>query len=431
LLRWYRDPRRRGALEHERLYLQDYITALGQIAVDSKFEAFQDRLHRVAADGHRVIVFTQYLDTLDFIRDRLVARYGDRLACYSGRGGEVWDPALNRWRVVEKAEVKARSRRDHPQAITILLGTDAASEGLNLQQFSALINYDLPWNPMRVEQRIGRIDRIGQEAPAVKILNLYMEGTIEEDTYDTLKHRIGLFEEVVGPLQPIQAEMPRIFRRLARGEIELEEARRLLDEAAREKPRVVIAALEECVRQDLENAGLQSPDRAPVTQEQLAAWCLAHPTPGMRILCVPEPGMKTVSQSGTQGCLAITWAYAPPHLGVEATEEILATFNGELADRHPPTAFIEGGQSERAQETEGVRLLTWGDPYLTAWLEAIRGEPLAEGDYREAGFQPGENPLGVTSMAISRPAPGAWFPNRYIQGAFGSTLWRDRSPHHH
>jgi hypothetical protein len=392
LLRWYREPRRRGTLEQERLYLQDYITVLGQIATDSKFEVFQDRLNRVVADGQRIIVFTQYLDTLDFIRDRLVARYGDRLACYSGRGGEVWDAGLNRWRVVEKAEVKARSQRDHPQAITILLGTDAASEGLNLQQFSALINYDLPWNPMRVEQRIGRIDRIGQEAPTVRILNLYMEGTIEEDTYDTLKRRIGLFEEVVGPLQPILAEMPRIFRRLARGEIELAEARRQLDEAAREKPRVAIAALEECVRQDLGESISGPVDHAPATQEQLAAWCLAHPASGMRILSVPEPGMTTSHQSGTQGCLAITWADAPPHLGIESTAEILATFNGSLADRHPPTAPAEEDQTEGVQGTEGVRLLTWGDPYLTAWLEVIRGEPLIEEDYREAGLQPGANP---------------------------------------
>jgi hypothetical protein len=246
---------------------------------------------------------------------------------------------------------------------------------------------------MRVKQRIGRIDRIGQEAPTVKILNLYMEDTIEEDTYDTLKSRIGLFEEVVGPLQPILAEMPRIFRRLARGDIELEEARRLLDEATREKPRVAIAVLEECVRQDLGNTLLEIVDRAPVTQEQLAAWCLAHPAPGMRILCVPEPGMATASRVGTQGCLAITWADAPAHLGIEATEEILATFNGELADRHPPTALVEGDQSEGDQTKEGVRLLAWGDPYLSAWLEAIRGELLTEEEYREAGLQPGENPL--------------------------------------
>jgi hypothetical protein len=134
-------------------------------------------------------------------------------------------------------------------------------------------------------------------------------------------------------------------------------------------------------------------DRPPVTQEQLAAWCLAHPAPGMRKLCVPEPGMTTSHQSGTQGYLAITWPYAPVYLGIEATEEILATFNGELADRHAPTALAEGKHGRTGSAKEGVRLLTWGDPYLTAWLEAIRGEPLNEGDYREAGLQPGENPL--------------------------------------
>ena len=103
--------------------------------------------------------------------------------------------------------------------------------------------------------------------------------------------------------------------------------------------------------------------------------------------------MATASRVGTQGCLAITWADAPAYLGIEATEEILATFNGELADCHPPTARAEEAQSEGIQANEGVRLLTWGDPYITAWLEAIRGELLTEEDYREAGLQPGENPL--------------------------------------
>jgi hypothetical protein len=113
----------------------------------------------------------------------------------------------------------------------------------------------------------------------------------------------------------------------------------------------------------------------------------------MRILSVPEPGMTSSHQSGTQGCLAITWADAPPHLGIESTAEILATFNGALADRHPPTAPTEEDDSEVVEATEGVRLLTWGDPYLTAWLEAIRGEALTEEDYREAGLPPGATPL--------------------------------------
>jgi Helicase conserved C-terminal domain len=392
LVRLSQDPRRREELEAERLYLQDYIAALDQVTVDSKFDAFQYRLAAVVAEGHRVIVFTQYLDTLDFIRNQLVVRYGDRMACYSGRGGEIWDALVNAWRVVDKAEIKARSQHEHPHAMQILLGTDAASEGLNLQQFSALINYDLPWNPMRVEQRIGRIDRIGQEAPTVKILNLYMQGTIEEDAYYTLRHRIGAFEEVIGPLQPILAEMPRIFRRLARGEIELAEARRRLDAAAREQPHIAIASLEACVREEREAVSLGRQEPPSVTQGQLAAWCLAHPAPGMRIIGVPEPGTNTVVQDGTQGCLAITWAYAPPHLGIDPTEEVLATFSGALADRHPPTAPGEGEHGVEVEGKAGVRLVTWGDPYLSAWLETVRGVPLTETDYLMAGLAPDANP---------------------------------------
>lgn len=265
LRRLYDDPQRRSALTRERDFLQQYITDLRAVSTDSKFSVFQGRLTQVLAEGHRVIVFTQYLDTLDFIRERLVARFGDRLACYSGRGGEIWDPAYNGWRIVEKSEVKERTRSSHPQALRVLLGTDAASEGLNLQQFSVLINYDLPWNPMRVEQRIGRIDRIGQEAPEVRILNLYVRHTIEEDAYHTLKDRIGVFQEVVGPLQPILAEMPRIFRQVARGEMELEEARRQLDAAAAEKPRTAISSFEACVKAEDLAAGSDEYESAPAT----------------------------------------------------------------------------------------------------------------------------------------------------------------------
>ena len=86
------------------------------------------------------------------------------------------------------------------------------------------MNYDLPWNPMRVEQRIGRIDRIGQAAKVVLVSNLYIDRHHRGGHLLTLKDRIGVFEDVVGPLQPILAEMPRIFRKLAQGEIERAEA---------------------------------------------------------------------------------------------------------------------------------------------------------------------------------------------------------------
>lgn len=81
-----------------------------------------------------------------------------------------------------------------------------------------------------------------------------------------------------------------------------------------------------------------------------------------------------LAADGAANCLAITWPYAPSKFGIGGTEEILATFSGELADRHPPTGPTTDSTGVEQPGRDGVRLLTWGDPYLTAWLEAVRGE---------------------------------------------------------
>ena len=69
------------------------------------------------------------------------------------------------------------------------------------------------------------------------------------------------------------------------------------------------------------------------------------------------------------------------------------TFNGEVADRHPPTGPTSDATGVEQPGKEGVRLLTWGDPYLAAWLEDVRGEPLTDGDYQAAGLTQDDNPL--------------------------------------
>ena len=107
-------------------------------------------------------------------------------------------------------------------------------------------------------------------------------------------------------------------------------------------------------------------------------------------------GHQPPLRSTLPGCLAVTWPYAPPHLGIGGTEEVLATFSGEVADRHPPTGPTTDEAGVERPGKEGVRLLTWGDPYLTAWPEPIRGEPLKEADYVAAGLAPGSNPLRQT-----------------------------------
>ena len=104
----------------------------------------------------------------------------ERIACYSGRGGELFDPVTNTWQLISKAELKNLFRAG--ERVKILLGTDAMSEGLNLQTCGRLINYDMPWNFMRVEQRIGRLDRIGGK-PVVEVSNYFYSRTVEEQIY--------------------------------------------------------------------------------------------------------------------------------------------------------------------------------------------------------------------------------------------------------
>jgi SNF2 family DNA or RNA helicase len=190
-------------LEQEIEELESFLSDLKRIDEDPKIGQLIQDLGKLDREGHnRVIVFTQYTDTMDFIRNSLTSIHGSTVATYSGRGGEVYDPENEVWTIVGKERVKREFVADEGQ-VDILVCTDSASEGLNLQECGALINYDLPWNPMRVEQRIGRIDRIGQRYDEVTILNYSYEDTVETDIYDRLDDRIGLFENVVGEMQPI------------------------------------------------------------------------------------------------------------------------------------------------------------------------------------------------------------------------------------
>jgi SNF2 family DNA or RNA helicase len=135
----------------------------------------------------RVIVFSEHLPTLDLIADR-VKKLGRIPIIYKGA---LTSPAREK----RLAEFKADER-------AVLVATRAGTEGLNLQFCNVLVNYELPWNPMVVEQRIGRIHRIGQKREA-HIINLAAEGTVEAHVLRLLDQKIRLFELVVGELDVI------------------------------------------------------------------------------------------------------------------------------------------------------------------------------------------------------------------------------------
>ncbi|MGA1623506.1 MAG: helicase-related protein [Synechocystis sp.] len=187
-------------------YLEEMLRQFENTGEDTKFSHLLTTLRHEFQHRDSVIIFTQYTDTLDFLREELRQVYGAQIACYSGRGGEKWQ--VDQWHTVPKEQIKREFRQGD---IQILLCTESASEGLNLQTCGVLINYDLPWNPMRVEQRIGRIDRIGQTYPQVTIHNFYYDGTVEAKVYQRLRERIENFSSVVGGLQPILARIPTLI----------------------------------------------------------------------------------------------------------------------------------------------------------------------------------------------------------------------------
>ena len=137
-------------------------------------------------NGEKAIVFTQFRSTQETIVAAL-RRIGTEPAVFHGELG---------WR--EKEEALDRFRA----GASVLVSTEAGGEGRNLQFCRIVINYDLPWNPMRVEQRIGRVHRLGQEHP-VRVVNLAARGTIEAYVLEILDRKIRMFELVVGEMEEI------------------------------------------------------------------------------------------------------------------------------------------------------------------------------------------------------------------------------------
>lgn len=197
--------------EEEIAFVEKFLADLRLLPADSKLECLDGELRQVLTKRETVVVFTQYTDTMDYLRDHLKDVYGSQVACYSGRGGELWDGSV--WKKVSKESIKTLFKAG--QDIKILIGTDAMSEGLNLQTCGVLFNFDLSWNPMRVEQRIGRIDRIGQKHEVIWVRNYFYEKSVEAEVYRRLESRINWFEAVVGNLQPILTQVGKVIQDLS------------------------------------------------------------------------------------------------------------------------------------------------------------------------------------------------------------------------
>jgi superfamily II DNA or RNA helicase len=159
---------------------------------DSKFEKLKEILKKVITENkNKIILFAEFKETLFYLEKRLKLE-GIESLVITGDNADSRTGILHKYRV--------------DNSVKIIMASILGTEGIDLQFCDAIVNYDLPWNPMVVEQRIGRIDRIGQQSDRIHIYNFVSENTIEADVYDLLLDKIKIFETSIGALEIILDE---------------------------------------------------------------------------------------------------------------------------------------------------------------------------------------------------------------------------------
>lgn len=174
--------------------------------VDPKAEAFLKVVSdKVQLPKNKVLVFSTFRHTLSYLVSKLQGQ-GIRFGLIHG---DISDE--------ERSSLRQRFAlpKDDEDALDVLLSSEVGCEGLDFQFCDCLVNYDLPWNPMRIEQRIGRIDRYGQQSETVAIFNLITPGTIDADIYNRCLARIGVFHHAIGGSEEILGEITRELHSIA------------------------------------------------------------------------------------------------------------------------------------------------------------------------------------------------------------------------
>lgn len=324
--------------------LDEVIDTLRAVEVDSKATSLLDQLRDLFTQrpDEKVIIFTEFRETQNHIAG-LLEDHGMNVHLFHGQlHAEAKD-----------ASVEAFRSGAGPQ---VLICTEAGGEGRNFQFCHLLVNYDLPWNPMRVEQRIGRVDRIGQ-TEVVDIFNLWVKGTVEERVLDVLERRINVFEETVGGLDPILGDTERNISHILR----LSEEKRA---AALEQ---LGAQLEQQVR-DARLADTQLRDLIMDTKSfsrEIAERIAGQQSP--------------VSFEDQDRFARALLADVRTHIkAIEGEYEL--TFHGAFRDTHHSDFFVEGPKKravfrpDQRPDSEHVEYMTFGHPIIDAIVQEVLSE---------------------------------------------------------
>ena len=323
---------------------------------DPKLEALRNIiLNKQSLPNNKMMLFSSFRHTLHYLYNHLSAD-GFRVGMIHGGTPDE-----------ERVELRNRFEkpREDGESLDLLLFSEVGCEGLDYQFCDCIVNYDLPWNPMRVEQRIGRIDRNGQKSESVAIINLITPGTVDADIYERCLVRIGVFNNALGGGEEILGEITREIRNIAENYSLSEEDRSSKFQQLADNKIRLIQEQEELEQRQMELFGIRLPEDqmkkeiedassfwlSPVSIRRLATLYLQRTCGKEQDFILGEKPLKTLrlSQDARSSLLRDfqqltrqnNTAYREWENWLKGgTPHLLITFEAECATQHPESTFI-------------------------------------------------------------------------------------------
>ena len=323
---------------------------------DLKLEALRKVVRsRQRRRNNKTMIFSSFRHTLSYLYKHLAAE-GFRVGMIHGG-------------VPDEERLELRSRFEKPKAerdsLDLMLFSEVGCEGLDYQFCDCIVNYDLPWNPMKVEQRIGRIDRRGQESESVTIVNLITPGTVDADIYERCLLRIGVFESALGGNEEILGEITTELRDIAENYKLTREERRIKLQQLADNKILLVQEQEKLEAQQLDLFGLRFPDDrmereveeassfwlSPASIQRLVTRYLLQKTGTEQEFILGEKSLKTLRLSeGARNTLLDdlqqfsrekTRVYREWEKWLKGSDQHLPiTFEADCATQHPDAVFI-------------------------------------------------------------------------------------------
>jgi superfamily II DNA or RNA helicase len=359
---------------------------------DPKLDALRKIIReKQTLSNNKLMVFSTFRHTLRYLHGRLQAD-GIRVAVIHGGTPDDERIALR---------TRFEQPRDTDDALDVLLFSEIGCEGLDYQFCDGMVNYDLPWNPMRIEQRIGRIDRNGQASEHVDIFNLITPGTVDADIYHRCLFRIGVFEHELGASEEILGEITQGIQDIAQNMSLTDEERRekfqqladnnirTIQEQARLEERQAeffgIRLPQEVFKKEIDDATNVWLD--PESLRRLVSRYLRQKTSAAEDCILGEKALKTLRLSQDARNVLLSDFRRLPRQNATVRREweswlkgndahLPVTFDADCAAREPKTAFLTPLHPLVRQAATALGT----DVHMTVNL-AVRSDDLPAGDY--------------------------------------------------